>query len=208
VASLDALVSRVESETGVQIVTAVVGRSDSYVELPWKAFALGASLAAFGLVLADMLRPHWTLATTALLHVTTVLGVAGASALLSIFAPIYARLFLRDTRREEEVRKYAQALFLEHGLFATRRRTAVLILVSLFERRIEIVADRGFDGRVAPEEWEGVIARLLPHLRRRHPFEALREGLAAIRDLLRAKDFQPKGDGNELPDSPIEERGA
>ena len=43
--AIDAQVARLESRTGVQVVTAVVGKSDTYAELPWKAFALGASLA-------------------------------------------------------------------------------------------------------------------------------------------------------------------
>ena len=34
-----------EKRTGAQIVLAVIERSDSYAELPWKAFALGASIA-------------------------------------------------------------------------------------------------------------------------------------------------------------------
>ena len=35
--------ARVEARTGAQLVTAIVARSDAYVELPWKAFALGAA---------------------------------------------------------------------------------------------------------------------------------------------------------------------
>ena len=61
-AELDAIEARtaaLEAHAGVQVVTAVVGKSDHYVELPWKAFALGAVLAALGVVLADALRPDW-----------------------------------------------------------------------------------------------------------------------------------------------------
>ncbi len=68
---------------------AIVGKADSYVELPWMAFAAGAAFAAF--VIADALRPHWTLSYTALLHATVILSAGGASVLLVIFAPPYAR---------------------------------------------------------------------------------------------------------------------
>src|SRR5690348_10827589 len=42
-AAVSALVLDVEARTGVPLVVAVVGKSDSYAELPWKAFAFGAS---------------------------------------------------------------------------------------------------------------------------------------------------------------------
>lgn len=205
----------IEARTGTQIVPAIVGKADSYVELPWTAFALGASLAAFGLVIADTWRPHWTVSSTAILHVSIVLGPAAACALLAIFAPPFARLFLRPARSQVEVRQYAESLFLRQGLFATRRRTAILILVSLFERRIEIVADTGCHGRITDADWRDVIARMAPLLRDRQPGAALREALSAVDVLLQAKGFV-RGDGDvddlpdraaDLPNKTIEERG-
>ena len=207
--AINAQVARVEARTGVEVVTAIVGKSDTYVELPWKAFALGASFAAFGVVIADLWRPDWVTAGTALLHAVTILGVAAASALLAVFVPAFGRLFLRATRAEIEVRQHAQSLFLTRELFRTRQRTAVLVVVSLFERRIEILPDTGLHDRVTEADWSGVIARMTPRLREARPFHALQEGLAALEALLAAKGFQ--GDAardNPLPDRPIEERGA
>ena len=40
---LDQRVAEAEKRTGAQVVLAVVKRSDTYAELPWKAFALGAA---------------------------------------------------------------------------------------------------------------------------------------------------------------------
>ena len=37
---LDRRIAEVEKRTGAQIVLAVIERSDSYAEIPWKAFAL------------------------------------------------------------------------------------------------------------------------------------------------------------------------
>ena len=71
-----------------------------------------------------------------------------------------ARLFLRPTRSIVEVR-YAESLFLLSPLMA-RRHICILILVSLFERRIEIPADAGCNDRVTDAEWQGVIARMTP----------------------------------------------
>jgi uncharacterized membrane protein len=57
--AIDRRIVAVEARTGVQVLAAVVPRSDSYVELPWKAFALGTSLAAFGVVVADSWLETW-----------------------------------------------------------------------------------------------------------------------------------------------------
>jgi putative membrane protein len=192
---IDALAARVEARTGVHVATAIVGKSDNYVELPWKAFALGASLAALCVVTEDAWRPEWITANTALMHVVAILGVAGALALLAVLVPGFGRLFLRATRRDSEVHHHAQSLFLTRELFKTRDRTAVLVLVSLFERRIEIVPDTGLRGRVSEADWEAVVSRMAPLLREARPFHALQEGLAAIDTLLAGKGLRAEGTG-------------
>lgn len=166
------------------------------------------SLAAFVLVVVDAWQPHWTVNATALRHAVVILGAGAASALLAVFAPPYARLFLRPTRSIVEVRQYAESLFLRHRLYATRRHICILILVSLFERRIEILADAGCNDRVTDAEWQGVIARMTPLLRDRRPGDALIEAIGAVETLLVSKGFaSADGDVNELPNSAIEERG-
>ena len=202
-------IAAVEARTGVQVIAAVVPRSDNYVELPWKAFALGAPLAAFGVVVADTWLELWVTATTTLLHAVLILGSAAACALLAIFVPSFARLFLRETRRHAAVREYAESLFLRHELFKTHGRTAVLILISRFERRIEILPDTGLHGRVGETEWRQVIDTMAPHLRDARPFHALEAGIAAVESLLVSKGLHANaGATNELPNRPIQESGA
>lgn len=206
--AIDARIAGVEARTGAQIVTAVIGKADSYVELPWKAFALGAALAAFALALADAARPGGLIAPTALGYAVAVLGAGAAGALACVFVPALARLFLRPTRRDLEVRQYAQSLFLTRELFRTRGRTGILVLVSLFERKVEILADVGLRDRVGAADWDRVIASMAPRLRAGRPAEALQAGLAAIEELLAARGFRPgAGGADELPDRPVEERG-
>lgn len=206
-AEVDASVARVEARADIQVVTAVVGKADTYPELPWMAFALGVSMAALAAVIADWLRPDWVTAQVALLHTATILGAGGVSALAAVFAPTYARLFLRPALRDLEVRHYAQSLFLRHELFKTRRRNGVLILICNFERKIEILTDVGLHGQVTDAEWEGMIAAMTPHLRNARIAAALQAGLAALEALLAAKGFATRQGENELPPGPIEEAG-
>jgi len=207
-ATIEARVAQVEARTGAQVIAAVVGKSNTYPQLPWKAFALGAAGAGFGVVLADWLRPDWTIGYAALLHAVAILGAGAAFALLVVFVPAFARLFLRPPRRDLEVRRHAESLFLKRELFRTRERNGVLLLVSLFERKVEILPDVGFRGRVSAAEWHQAIARMTPLLRGGRPADAMTEGLAAVEALLVAKGFSAQpGERNELPDRPIVERG-
>ena len=57
--------------------------------------------------------------------------------------PAFARLFLRKSRAAVEVLQYAKMQFLDRELFATPNRTAILVLVSMLERRVVILADKG-----------------------------------------------------------------
>ncbi len=117
---IEAQVAGIESRTGVQVVTAVVGKSDTYVELPWKAFALGASVAALATVAVDTLRPQWATSNTAVVQAGIILGAGAAAALLAVFVPAFARVFLRAVRAEVEVRQYAQSMCLD-GRSSPRR---------------------------------------------------------------------------------------
>jgi putative membrane protein len=206
--TIDAAVARVEARTGVQIVTALVGKADTYAELPWMAFALGVSLAALLSVVLDGLKPDWLDSHVALVTVVTLLAAGGASSLVAVFVPAYARLFLRSAIRDLEVRHYAQSLFLRRELFKTRSRNGILILVCKFERKIEILPDVGLYGRVGADDWNRVIAAMAPLLRDRRFADALHAGVALTGQILTAKGFAGNAGGaNELPDGSIEEQG-
>ena len=82
--AIEARSAEVESRVGIQIVAAIIDKSDAHVELPWKAFAMGTVLAGLVLVVADAVRPQWLTANAVLIDTVTILGSGGASALLAI----------------------------------------------------------------------------------------------------------------------------
>jgi len=201
-------VGEVESRTGVELVAVIVGKSHTYPQLPWKAFALAASLAAFTVVVADALRPDWITASTVLLQTAAVVTAGAVAALLTVFVAPFARAFLRPPRREFEVHRYAKTVFLDKELFATRGRNGVLLLVSLFERQVEILPDRGLAPRVSAADWRRVVAKMTRLLREGRPAEAVLAGLAAAEAMLVEKGFVPVApDGNELPNRPSDRTG-
>lgn len=199
-----ARVAALERARGVEVVTVSIAKADLYPELPWRAGALAASVAALVVAIGDVMRPDWATSTTLLLALATVMLSGAGAALLVVFVRPLARLFLSPLRAEAETRQYAHAYFLDRQLFRTRRRNGILILVARFEHRVELVADIGFDGRVAAGEWGSVIAPMVPLLREHRADDAIAAGLDALDALLASKGFSGNGGANELPDATVE----
>jgi len=207
--AVEACIARVEARTGAQVVTAVVDKCDGYPEIVWKAFALGIAAAALVVVALDVVRPDWVGAHYTWFNVAPILAAGAVSALVAIAVPEYARLFLNRVRAAGEVRQFAQAMFLERQLFHTRSRNGVLVLASLFERHVEIVADIGFDGRIDATQWRSVVETMAPALAAGRPADAFVRALERIEAALADKAFarEPSG-GNDLSNRPIDAEGA
>ena len=190
---------RLEARTGVQVVATVVGRCDAYPEIPWKAFALCSGLA----FLAGML---WH--PDAVLGGLTFLGAGAAAALATVFLPAFARLFVDAARRDAETRQYAASFFLSNDLSRTQRRSAILVLVGVFERTVVILPDSGIRDRIAEADLQEVIARMTPQLAAGRIAPALRDGLDALEALLAARGFAGGAGADEIAQEVIEEKGA
>lgn len=204
---LDRRVADTEKRAGAQIVLAVVKRSDTYAELPWKAFALGAAVAGSGTVLLDLLRPEWNSGVAVLFAVVATLAAGAACALLCVAVPGFARFFLDAHRREVEVRQYAHSLFLSREVFATRGRIGVLLLVSTFERQVVLLPDTGLAKRLSREAMHDIVARMTAALAGGQVCLALENGLQGLEEHL-AATAAGAARANELPNVIIEEKGA
>ncbi len=204
---LDQRVADVEKRTNAQIVLAIVRRSDSYAELPWQAFALGAGVAGAGTVLLDALQTGWDSRFAVLFTVMATLGAGAVCALLCICVPKFARIFLDAHRAETEVRQYAQSLFLSREVFATRERTGILLLISMFERQVIVLPDSGLDKRLGREALQGIAARMTTALAAGQAAHALENGLQGLEEYLAVTAFAASG-ANELPNAIVEEKGA
>jgi uncharacterized membrane protein len=71
---------------------------------------------------------------------------------------IEVALDLRALWRVRTARERALEVFAELGVWSTAESNGVLVYLLLAERDVEIVADRGFDGRVTELEWREVCA--------------------------------------------------
>jgi putative membrane protein len=204
---LDGRIVEVEKKTGAQIVLAVIKRSDAYAELPWKAFALGVALAGLIVFLIMSLRPGW-MQVPALYAIVAVMLPGAGLALLTLWLPSLARLFLSAHRAEMEVLRYAEGIFLSREMFATSKRTSILLLISLFERRVIVLPDAGLRERLNKEELEGIVMRMTVELSGSLIAGAFERGLDFLENVLSATVAAQTTAVNELPNEIIEEKGA
>jgi putative membrane protein len=205
---LNARIRQLEKNTGIELVTGVVGKCDHYPEIPWKAFALGVAFGALVILFQGMLRPDWLSTYSALIHTLFVLGAGAVMALLTVFWPGWARCFLDKTRAEAEIRQYAQSLFLEREIFKVPARTGMLLLVGLFERRVVILPDSGVVRRLPAGALQNVIAAMRGDLKRGNRLQALTNGVSVLEEHLKAAGFAPAvADTDRIPETLVQQKG-
>jgi uncharacterized membrane protein len=102
-------------------------------------------------------------------------------------------------------RARALEVFAQLRVWDTEHNNGVLIYVQLADRDVEIVADRGFDGRVSAVEWEGVCRLMEQHFRAGHFELGAIAGVDAVGTLL-ARHYPSTAATasrqNQLPDRP------
>lgn len=201
-AAIEKSVAAFEQASGAQAVVSVVDRCDQYPEVPWRAFALGTSLAALVVWLAPVADAVLYFSTSLLL--VAVLGVGMSAMLVTLLLPAAGRGLLPMARRAMEVRQYGQAQFLQRELFATRERRALLILIGLYEQYGVILVDRGLHTQLPDEQLERAVTKLNAALAAGGVASAVHDSLAVLQAALPASAPVMS---NEIANDLIEERG-
>jgi uncharacterized membrane protein YgcG len=98
-------------------------------------------------------------------------------------------------------RARALQLFSQLGVWDTEHNDGVLIYVLWADRDVEIVADRGFNGRVTAEQWAEVCKKMEQHFKKSDVAAAAVSGIREVGALI-AQHF-PVTDRNEQPDRPV-----
>lgn len=121
--------------------------------------------------------------------------------------PAFIRFFTTKERMAFKVRRRAELAFYEHGLHKTREGTGILIMASLLERRVQVLADKAINERVSPGTWDNLVQELIQGIKDGRPTEAFCQAIARCGDLL-AQHFpaRPRDNPDELSDDLIQEK--
>lgn len=111
---------------------------------------------------------------------------------------------LRAVMAGVQARERAEEVFAQLRVWDTRANNGVLIYLLLADHRIEVVADRGFDGRVEPAQWQGVCRLIEDALRAGKAETGVVRGIHAASQLLVAHFPRNPADEdeNEVPNRP------
>ena len=98
-----------------------------------------------------------------------------------------------DEKIDEEVNQRALQAFYKHRLHHTKDRTAILIMVSLLEHRVEILADAGINSKVPKDTWQGIVNDMIASIKTNDLSEGICIAVRECGEIL-AKDFPGQHD--------------
>jgi len=192
--NIAAAVRDIEKATDAEVVIVVRGRSGSYRHAD---YLFGALLAFAGLLFVLFspfdFHTYWVPFDVALLF--------AVGAFVSFRSDMLRRLLTTDSFRTKAARAGAAAMFYEAGIANTHAENGLLIYLSLLERKMEVIADRGVLKAVPPLKWNHSVFELKEVAQKCEPedlINALRNLGAVLAEHLPATGENP----NELADGP------
>ncbi len=193
-AALTDCVRKIETTTDAELVLIVRARSGSFRHADYLFGALLAFVGLLFLLFSPLdFHQYWVAIDVALLF---LLGAFVSSRSNSI-----RRLLTSKKFRERAVRTAAAAMFYEAGIANTSAEMGLLIYLSILERRLELIADRGVLKGVNALEWNQTLFELHQAGGKPEP-QTLLAGLEKLGSLL-GRHLPATGENpNELPDAP------
>jgi len=116
------------------------------------------------------------------------------------------RVFISDREMEAEVKEAAEMQFFQKGVYRTRQATGVLIYLSVFERKVWVLGDRGINAGIPEGYWKGVVEAIVQGIREGRPAESICRAVALVAEVLAEKLPVKPGDTDELKNLIVEDR--
>ncbi|WP_163337639.1 TPM domain-containing protein [Desulfopila sp. IMCC35008] len=190
-------VQRMEKLTSGEIVPMVVSTSHDYPVA--KAIGAGLLTLPLALLLTSItgsylwLGPQnmWLFLAYASIFYFPLYKLVGSN-------PPIMRLFLLARQVEEEVEEAAVSAFYNEGLYRTRQENGILVFISVLEKKVWVLGDRGINERVGPNEWQDIIKELSEGIRDDQQCEAICRSITRIGNVLRHHFPIQEDDHDEL----------
>ena len=199
-------VQQAERVTKGEIVPMIVSASALYLEAGYR---MGLILALLSLALLLTIEIYWLpwgwhAGNAGWLLMAVVVSYGLGQWLGRV--PMVVRLVTSRERMAHKVTLRAEQAFYKHGLHNTKGRTGILILVSMLERRVHVLADKGINDHVPAGTWDGIVNGILDGIRMGQATDAICSAITKCGVLL--AEVAPTGSGDnpdELSDELIQE---
>jgi len=195
---LKTTIQEVESQTIGEIVVMVVDRSDHYIEAEILGGVLLGSLLSLIVTLLYFHSSIWSYVPLSFLFFFPC-------RLLFKRVETLKKLLIGSRRKEEAVKLRAERVFYEKGLYKTKKNTGVLFFLSLLERKIWILADKGIYEKMDQQALNRFADEVSRGIRENRACEALSQAIRGIGALLSRHFPITPDDTDELPDDVMTE---
>jgi len=189
---VEAAVAEAETRTAAEFAVIVARAADRYAAFSTLAAAVIA-LVAGGAAL--IVRPE----IDAAVLFAIIAGLFVALGLLLHWGPIAPRLVPASVKTTH-AKRLALVQFATHVQGRTHGRVGVLLFVSLAERYVEILVERGIADIVPASAWQAIVDRFVAEVRTGRTEAALVGALSESAALLAPHFPRRPDDTNELPD--------
>ncbi len=189
-------VEAIERDTSAEIVVTVRKCAGQYSATDLFAGLVLALIGLTYMLVADFtFEMEW-------MPVNVMLGfIVGAYVTMEV-APLRRAITQKSLLRQNALTA-ARAAFYELGISRTSHRTGVLVFVSMFERRVEVVPDIGVKPAELGPEWTAAVDALAASVKGTPDFDRFLAALGKLKAPLdRALPGKPD-DANELPNEPV-----
>ncbi len=122
-------------------------------------------------------------------------------------APFLKEVFVGRKRKELAVRQRAVKAFYENGLYKTRENTGVLFFISLLERKVWVLADKGIHEKIRQQALNRFADMVSKGIREGRACDALCEAIKEAGELLKMHYPVTPEDVDELANEIICEQG-
>lgn len=190
-------VKDVESRTSGEIVPVIASESYDYPRASHIGGMVLGTLSGIGLAMLLGREDMWVFI---LLFLAAYVIFNRALTMI----PALKKPFISKREMHDEVEEAAITAFYLNGLHRTRDLTGIIIYVSVFERSVQILADKGINDKVDPAVWADVVAMITAGIREGRPGEALCEGVKRCGDLITEHFPIKHDDTDELPNLIVE----
>lgn len=188
-------IKEAEKQTSCEIVVAEISHCDDYNSA---RFTAGIILALIFALFAYLLYPANILGL--------VLGeMVGFLIGFLIINPIsfIKRLLVSKRKIQDEVHYRALAEFYKHGLYKTKDENGILIMLSVFERMVVILGDKGINAKIPSDYWETIKDKIIMGIKLKKGGVTIAETIKFMTNDIK-KYFPVKPDDkNELPNEVI-----
>lgn len=191
---LSNVITDLEQASQIEVVVLIKQCSANYEDVP---LGLGINLSVLTFSYLFLIDTDFD---SYMVYFTTLTAFA-LGALLGLMLPFMKRILVRKSRKQHNVEIMARALFQKGGLHHTSAKIGTLIYISLLEKMVYIVADRGAQMAIPEAEWQKITKDLQGIFNTKNPAESLLIELVKCKDTFHRYIPALENNINELPNN-------